>query len=202
MKLCVLALCFTLWYTASAQQSFTLPPLDTLYHSIDNYYHQLTKAQAEELQQQRKKRWLNYLPSPGYSPFTGGFSLSLNLAAPLAEIRLNEQAKQKLQSIERLNRLQVHQLKNEVFADYQNIERTIEEYHAKDSMVQLKQKAFALYTSQYNRNELTPSEYLNRQQDHEAFKLQRTAEANNIHRSILQLLIKAKAAIAANDDGF
>jgi hypothetical protein len=199
LALCV---CTLLLQKAFVQSAFPLPPIDTLHNSVDQYYASLTIAQAEELKEQRKNRWMNYVPNPGYSPFAGGFTLSLNLAAPLTEIKLKQQARQKVQSIERMNQLQARQLKNEITGDYRAIQHAIAEYHSKDSLCQLKQKAFNLFSSQYQRNELTPSEFLSRQQEYEVFKTSRISEANAIHRSILGLLIKAKAAIAANDDGF
>ena len=178
-----------------------LPPLDSLYRCVDQYFAELTIAQTEELKEQRKGRWLDYLPSPGYSPFQGGFTLSMNLAAPLGEIKMARQQKLKLQSIRSLNAMDCAALKSAVTADYKSLQDAVQEYAAKDTVQRLKQTAYNLYRSQYDRNEMTPSEFLGKQQEWEMFKIQRLSECNALRRSLVQLLLKAKAAIASNDDG-
>ena len=157
---------------ATAQSSFQLPNIDSLYNSIDTFYNRLTHAQQIELKQSDKYKWFNYLPSPGYSPFTGGLSLSVNLAAPLQAINQKHVAKQKAESIGRINMITAYELKNVIRYDYNNILINIEEYKAKDSLQILKLQAFRLYASQYQRNEITPSDFLGKQQDFENFKIQ------------------------------
>ncbi len=84
--------------------------------------------------------------------------------------------------------------------DYKAIENAINEFNAKDTLEFLKHKAFNLFSAQYLRNEMAPSDFLAKQQDIESFKIARLSEANNIKKSILHLLIKSKANIIG--DGF
>lgn len=184
--------------SAKSQSGFLLPDLDSLRISIDLYYSELSASQIEEHQQSAKGRWMNYLPSPGYSPFQGGFTLSLNITAPLQEIKLNKQTAAKIRSIQRLNDMQAQILKNEITADYTTLEMMIEEYNSKEGIEKLKRQAFDLVQKQYQRNELTPSDYLAKETEYQTFVATRLAERNNIYRAINNLLLKARKPVHAN----
>lgn len=183
-------------------QTFDLPNLDSLFDSIDSFYTNLSDAETHEFKQESKGRWLNYLPSPGYSPFTGGFTFSLNLSAPVQEAKAKKLSAFKIASIKKINLIQASSLKNEVFADYEACRLSILEYHSKDSSVQLRHKAFNLYRRQYERNELTPSAFIANQVEMETLTVQRIAEANNIYKSILSLIIKCKKPMQTNAPAF
>lgn len=176
---------------AAQAQPFHLPPLDSLQASVQAQWEATTKAQLEEWQQSRKYRWINYLPNPGFNPFTGGFNIQFNLAAPLAEFKTAEANRQKILSIKRMNELEAEKIKNTVQARYASVKNAIAEYEAQDSLVYFKEIAFDLYSKQYQRNEMTPSEYLARQQERQQFQLARLREAHSIHESIRQLLLLA-----------
>lgn len=175
-----------------AQQQCLLPSLDSLLAQIDTFYNRQTAAQFAELADRTKYRWLAYLPNPGYSPFTGGFTLSFNLMAPLGEINQRHLAKMKRLSILRMKSLESDQLKAAIIADHQALQFAIAEYHSKDSLVALKALAFNLYTAQYNRHEITPSEFLSRQMEMENQRAARLSEANRICLMASQLRLKAK----------
>lgn len=208
---CFTALSFKKWlltfiylfsYFNLTAQSFDLPNLDSLYTSIDDYFENLTDADTEAFRETNKGRLLNYLPSPGYSPFTGGFTLSVNLSAPLQELRLKRLSKQRIQAINKQYQLQAETLKNEVFADIKSLELSINDYHSRDTLVHLKDKAFKLAENQYKRHFSTPTEFLARQYEVESIHVQRINEANLIHKQILLLLIKAKKPMHSNAPAF
>ena len=137
---------FLFFFANASSQTLTLPPLDSLYASIDDYYDDLSDSQIEEFKSSTKGHWLQYLPSPGYSPFTGGFSFSLNLSAPIQEAKLRRAAKNKIASIIRLNKLEAQSLKNEVYTDFKALENSINEFHLADTLENLKIEAFKIYT--------------------------------------------------------
>jgi hypothetical protein len=174
-------------------QSLCAPPvLDSLLMQVDTFYTRQSAAQFAELADKTKYRWLAYLPNPGYSPFTGGFTLSFNLMAPLAEINARHLAKMKRESIQRMNALEAAQLKVAIIADHEALQFAIAEYHSKDSLIALKAKAFALYTAQYDRHEITPSEFLSKQMEMENQRAARISEANRLCQMASQLRLKAK----------
>ena len=191
-------LVFLFFFGSVSAQTFSIPSIDSLYSSVDNYFEDLTKSQIEEFKTSSKHRWLNYLPSPGYSPFTGGFSFSLNISGPLQEIKIKNLSRQKILSIQRLNQIQCNALKNEVFTDFKALEIAVFEFHSKDTLVYLKHEAFNLAKVQYSRNELTPTEFLARQYEIKSLTIQRIEEANNIYKSILLLLLKSKNPMHIN----
>ena len=183
-------------------QTFSLPEVDSLYETVDDYFEELTDAETKEYKQTTKGRWLNFLPSPGYSPFTGGFSFGLNLSAPIQEAKQRKLSILKIQSIKKINLLQASALKTEIFMAYETIKIAISDYHNKDSSVHLKEKAFQLYSSQYARNEITPSDFLGKQYEIQNIHTQRLFEANEIYKSILLLLIKSKKPVHMNAPAF
>ena len=195
LKNLIILLCF---FNSAYAQNFYVPQIDSLYSYIEQYYKDLTASQIEEFKSVNKYRILNYIPSPGYSPFTGGFSLSFNLSGPIQEIKFKNISKHKTTSIEKINKIQCISLKNNVFVDFKALELSISEFHAKDTLVYLKQEAFNLAKTQYSRNELTPTEYLARQYEIESLKVQRMQEANSIDKALLQLLLKAKIPVHSN----
>ena len=184
-------------FTVGAQ-SLTLPEIDSLDCSIDTYYDDLTESEVQEFKSSNKKRWLNYLPSPGYSPFSGGFTFSINLAAPLQEAKFSNISKNKIASIKRINMLGAKLLKNEVYCDYKAVEISITEFKLKDSLEYLKLKAFKIFKTQYERNEITPSDFLAKQYEIQSIQTARIIERNNIYKSILLLLLKSKQRVQTN----
>jgi hypothetical protein len=186
---------FLLFVSGLSAQTFSLPSYDSLCSEIDSYYDELAEAETKEFQQSNKLRWMNYVPSPGYSPFTGGFSFSLNISGPLQEIKLRRQSALKVQSIKKLFQLQATALKNEVFADYEALKNSIIEYHSRDSLEYFTQEAFNLFCAQYDRHEMTPSDFISKKIAMENFIAQRIAEANKIYQSIFAILIKCKKPV-------
>lgn len=171
-------------------------------NSVDKYYNNLCTAQIAEFKESQKNRWLSYIPSPGYSPFTGGFTLSLNLSGPIQELNSRQLRKQKIEAIQSTNKLEAETLKNEVFADLKTLEISINDYHSRDTLVHLKEKAFKLAENQYKRHFSTPTEFLARQYEVESIHVQRINEANLIYKQILLLLIKAKKPVHSNAPAF
>lgn len=183
-------------------QTFDLPDIDSLYDCVEDYYDNLTEAETNEFKQSTKGHWLNYLPSPGYSPFTGGFTFSLNLSAPIQEARLRQASKNKIASIIRLNKLAAQSLKNEVFTDFEALENSINEFNLGDTLVFLKIKAFNLFKTQYERNEITPSDYLAKEYEIQQIQTARIIQRNNIYKSLLLLLLKSKKPMQTNAPAF
>lgn len=181
--------------TGLCAQGFEFPAYDSICICIDSYYEKLTRSQIEEFQYSTEKRWLNYIPSPGYSPFTGGFTISLNLSAPIQEMKLRHQTKMKIQSIRKTNELQSNLLKNQAKADIKALQNSIFEFEVMDSLEFLKHKAFTLVSTQYQRNEITPSEFLAKQMDYLNFKVSRLTQINAIKQKIFDLIIKYKCPV-------
>lgn len=179
--------------------SFNLPTLESLFKSIDIYFTNNSNIQIDEVRLTTKYKWLSYLPSPGYSPFTGGFTVSMNLLGPLNEVRTNYTTKAKIKAIQQRAAADADDLKNSVLTDFYKIEMVIEEFEHSKSLDSLRAKVFDLALKKYNDSQITPSEFLSYCQQYEAQKLERLKEANKINEAINNLIYKAKMPVARNN---
>ncbi|MGN6802379.1 MAG: hypothetical protein ACTHJN_10760 [Ginsengibacter sp.] len=186
---------FLLFCNSLSAQSISLPSYDSLCSCIDSYYDDLTDAQSNEFKLAQKSRWLNYLPSPGYSPFTGGFTFTLNLSAPLQEAKARKQAALKIHSIKKQFSLEAWQLKQQAKADIKALQNLLFENHSADSLEFLKDEAFNLVKHQYARNEMTPSDFIARKIEYLTYKISRVTEINAIKQKIFELLLKYKCSV-------
>lgn len=187
---------------SQAQDVFNLLPLRALYASVDSFYVVQTGIRVTEIKQTRRYRWLAYLPSPGYSPFLGGFNFTINLAAPLQEIRLNHTIKQKVKFEELSSAAAAVELKNELTADYYALENQIVAHTEKTRLDSLESLAIQLVERKYQKNELTPTQYISEMKGHELFLVARRREKDQIKEAINALLLKAKMDVATNNAHF
>lgn len=200
MKKIKLTVFLSLLIFESFSQTFDLPDLQDLLKSVDEYYNELSVSQQKENEETTKLHWLSYIPTPSYSPFQGGFGISINLTAPLQELNRKNNKKLKNEAIVRLNHLQAKDVKNQISFQYQSIEISIDEFISKNLIDSLKIKSYNLTQKQYIKNDLTPTEFLSAQQTFELYNIQRLSEKNVIKKSIIQLLINAKKAAVETSD--
>lgn len=184
-------------FSKAHAQRFDLPSMDFLKSCVDSFYKQKTKAEVLEFQDAGRGRWLNYIPSPGYSPFTGGFTFSLNLAAPLQEAKARRISKAQVRALHLQNAAQSAADKQVIATEYRALEMAINAFQAGNLIDSLQAQLFQLSKSQYSRQELTPTEYMNRQQSYQAYKISRLNQDNAVRRGVLDLLTKAHAPVWA-----
>jgi hypothetical protein len=194
----ILAICLTA--SVCYSQRFSIPEPEEIEQSVDHYYSNNAEIQINELSQTRKFRWLSYLPSPGYSPFAGGFTLNMNLTAPLQEIRLNYSTKTRSEAIRQQSILQATDLKNSLTADRLTILNRIGEYDSRKSLDSLNRLAADLSARKYASNEITPTEFISASKALNEYMNSRQKEANAIHEAIHALRYKAKMPVAANNE--
>lgn len=173
-------------------QPVQVPSMDFLKSSIDSFHHQQAEAEILEFRESTRGRWLNYLPSPGYSVITG-FSLNFNLSAPVQEARARKLERGRIAAIRRQHLLESERLDQEVAADHEALESAVNAFQAGFTIDSLQAQLFQLSMLQYKRQELTPTEILNRQQSYEVFKISRLNQLNALRRQRLDLLTKAHA---------
>lgn len=181
------------------QNAQALPPLAVMLAAVDTFYAAQTTIQTAEVAQSKKYRWLAYMPNPGYSPFVGGFNVSFNLTGPLQEVRLNHTARQKVKYLDLANAAAARDLKNEVTADYYAVENLIETHTKKTRLDSLESLATQLVERKYQKNELTPTQYIAEMKAHELFLVTRYQDQSKIKDAIHTLLLKAKMDVAANN---
>ena len=91
--------------------------------------------------------------------------------------------------------LDAMQLKQQAKSDIKALQNSIFETQSKDSLEYLKDKAFTLAQSQYQRNEITPTEFIARQIEYLSYKISRITEVNAIKQKIFELLLKCKCPV-------
>ena len=197
-RICFLGLCL-FSQMVLAQEVFNIPSRETVSQSVDNYFSGVAEMQINEIRQTKKFRWFSYLPSPGYSPFAGGFNLSLNLAGPLQEIRLSHAQKTKIEGILVVNLVQASDLKNSLAVDLARLENLVSDFRSRSSIDSLNALTYALAVKKYNKNELPPSEFITASKTYEEYKLSRRKEENAIREAINNLLYKAKMDVPASN---
>jgi hypothetical protein len=180
------------WRCAPGQ--FNIISIEQLKNNVDNFYNEKTKAEIEVFKTEVKRTYRDYIPSPSYSPFTGGFAFSLNLQPFIQEKKIRKQEEQKIKSIEQINKLEAKNLKSEIGINYQSIIISIEDYESKKLLYDLKEKTFKIFEKQYTRNDITPTTFLNHQYEFENLKIIRKTEESLIRKEILALYVKSKAA--------
>jgi hypothetical protein len=180
------------WHYAPGQ--LQVKQLDSLKANIDTFYQEKTNAEIEVFKTEIKRSYFDYLPSPSYSPFTGGFGLSLNLQPFIQARKVKKETDQRIKSIIALNMLETKSLKSEIELIYEGIKISIEDFNAKKILYDFKEKTFHIFEKQYSRNEITPTSFLSYQYEIEALKIQRRNEESLIRKDILNLYIKSKAA--------
>lgn len=182
-----------------AQPQPTVPDIQQLFSAIENFHQTQTEIQISEVRQTKKFRWLSYLPNPGYSPFAGGFTVSLNLASPLQEIRLTHAQKTQIEAIRRNNKLLAEDLKNNITVDYNHIQNLISDFHRRKNLDSLNALTYDLAVKKYKSKEITPSEFIAASKAQEEFRLSRQKEEHAIHEAITSLIYKAKMDVPASN---
>lgn len=191
-----------LWLAASScsAQNFPIPDQEDLEKAVDRHFSSQLQTQLTELSQTKRFRWLSYLPSPGYSPFAGGFTLNMNLAAPLQEIRLNHAAKTRSEAIRQQSAMLAADLKKSLQADRLAILNRIAEFEARKLLDSLNRLAADLSARKYASNEITPTEFITATKAFNEYLNSRQQQANAIYEAIHSLLYKAKMPVAASNE--
>lgn len=174
-------------------QAFELPDMAFLKSSIDSFFSRKAEAEILEFKETTKGRWLNYIPIPGYSPFAGKWTFSFNIAAPVQEARARNQNKSRVAALRRSNLLQAEATEQECLRDLEALKMAVKAFDAGSTVDSLQEQLFQIAMQQYKRQEMTPTEMLNRKQSHEAHKLARLTQAQQIRNGIFAILTKSHA---------
>jgi hypothetical protein len=188
----VLCTIFSLCLVATAQQIKVIPSLMVFHSAIDDFYMKKNIADKNIVQESKRYRYLSFLPSPSYSPFTGGFSLNSNLSAILTEIRKRHFDKQNIKAIEARNDSARRSLINEVSSLYFGVQAMMQanmDQSKTDSLVLVQ---YQLFESKYANNQIQPTEFLSLQKSYQDYQQNRTAQRTAIHLAVINLFLKSK----------
>lgn len=177
---------------AKAQDSLmVIPPLETLYTSIDSFYNQQLAAELKAFESNPKDYWMNFVPSVGIGYTPAGAprpTLSYSLASLFNYRTQKRQVRSVRESIILKNRIDQQKTKLEAASILEQIKMKQEDLIFSLQIHEINVLLFEFYEKQNENNEIKPVDYLLKKKDflqkEEAIRIQRRA----IHLLIIELL--------------
>lgn len=162
-NLLIISLLLTIFSTNLPGQSDTLPPLNMLYESIQNYYQQQAAAQLLEYQESTKGEWLKYIPNVGVTYTVAGdprpsvaFSTSV-----IYQARKDKQLRQaKIKSIESATLLLIQQEQRKLLQLVANYEQELRSLALATEIMDIERQIFEIQATKFENLELTPLQFL------------------------------------------
>ena len=160
-----------------------LPHKDSILVCLKKFYDEKTNAESYEYNYRQKYKWLKFLPTVGLnllplSPLVGISSNQL-----VNQVNINAQRKAKLLTIARTNSLGFQQDSISLNYDVANLWVKVAYYHFQLTNLELHKSKFSIVEKSYKNNEVTPSEFLDRQIQFNSFLAQIKITEMEIHTS-------------------
>jgi hypothetical protein len=143
----------------SAQDSGELVSDEAVQIAINEKYDSLAKRELFDEDRVKRYRFLNFLPSPGYSLLQGP-TVSYNLGSIFRFFETRERHR-----VEKERIVNDYQEKaEEEFGDYvlmrEQVEELRDELEVQKQILELERKLFAIAEAKYENHEVTPTEYI------------------------------------------
>lgn len=160
-----------------------LPHKDSIIVCLKKFYDEKAKAESYEYNYRQKYKWLKFLPTIGLnllplSPLVGISSNQL-----VNQVNINAQRKAKLLTIARTNSLAFQQDSISLNYDLANLWVKVAYYHFQLENLELYKNKFTIVVKSYKNNEITPTEFLDKQIQFNAFLAQTKITEMEIHTS-------------------
>ena len=155
----LLLLCFT----TTTIHSQTLPPLETLYTSIDSFYAAETHAHLLEFQEDKKGEWLKYLPNVGLTYTVAGAprpSVGLNSGILYQAKRDKQRNAARRRSIQEKGALQAARARGAVAKLYATYLLRLEALKSHRELLAIDEQLFRMEVGRYERGEISPGDFL------------------------------------------
>ena len=169
-----------------------LPSYDSLQSGLNNYYKQKTEAELSEFQFEKKWNWLRYIPSIGYNFVSNTYMVGYNTNEIANAINSKQAIAAKIISIQKNNELLLKEDLKVVAAELESLKHEIALFEANAPLISMQSQLFDLYTQQYNKGEMTPSDYISKKITFESLNVSRLSVQFKVSERITQLFIKAK----------
>ncbi|MEM9885219.1 MAG: TolC family protein [Bacteroidota bacterium] len=149
----------------------SLPPIDSLYLSVERYYQRELLAELAEYQESKKGEWLKYLPSVGVNYAlvqTNGGALNTRprptlsySSVKLYQARRERNLKEaKMRSIRAKNALVLSQEKQNLLELYKNYYLNARKLKTKSELLLIERQLFEMKEMKYEKGMIFPDEYL------------------------------------------
>ncbi len=180
------------WTPLLLGQGLTLPTYDTLQAGLINYYKQKTEVELSEFQFEKKWNWLRYIPSIGYNFVSNTYMVGYNTNEIANAINSKQAIEAKKISIQKNNDLLLKSDLMVITAELQSLKHDIALFEANTPLISMQSQLFDLYTQQYNKGEITPSDYISKKINFESLNVSRLSVQFQISERITKLFLIAK----------
>lgn len=169
-----------------------LPTYDTLEVGLNSFYTQKNEAEISEFRFEKKWNWLRYIPSFGYNFVSNSYMIGYNTNDIANALNSKQTIAAKIISIKKHNDLLLKTDLKEIAVELTYIKHQIALYNANTPLVELESQLFDIYTQQYNKAEITPSDYISKKITFESLNISRLSIQYQISERIAALFLKAK----------
>ena len=155
---------------------------DVVRNAIAEKYDSLAASELYDEQRVKRYRFLNFLPSPGYSVLQGP-TVSYNLGSVFRFFETRERHR-----VEKERIINDYQEKaDEEFEDYvlmrEQVEELRDELEVQEQILELERKLFAITEAKYKNHEITPTQYIQEEIDFRRKELTYTKKRERLSRS-------------------
>ena len=144
-------------------QSDTLPPVEQLFASIQNYYQQVAHAELLEFQESTKGEWLKYIPNVGMTYTVAGQprpSVSFSTSVIYQAKKGKQLRAAKIRSIESSTVLLIQQEQRKLLQLIAQYEQELRSLAVATEIQEIETAIFEIQETKFRNRELTPLEYL------------------------------------------
>lgn len=149
----------------------SLPPLDDLYQSIDQYYQVQTAADLLEFADDQRGSWIKYLPSVGVNyalvqTDAGNLAtrprptVTYNTSKLQSAHRDKQRREKKRRSIAARSQLLAARDRQKVYVFYRKYYLAFENIQIEYEIAEIERQLFEIKEAKYKRGEILPDEYL------------------------------------------
>ena len=128
--------------------------------SVKQYYDTLTAAQIQEYKASNKFLWLSLFPSLGYNFIQNTPVVSLDLSGIGSFCKAKEDKKYKIESIKKINDIDLSDIILEIRSSYSSINHLIEKFKIDKLIFEKKSELFQIYQKKYSNNEIKLEDFL------------------------------------------
>ena len=165
-----------------------LPHKDSIIVCLKNFYEEKTNAESYEYNYRQKYKWLKFLPTIGLNLLPLSPLVGISSSQLVNQVNINAQRKAKLLTIARTNSLAFQQDSISLNYDIANLWVKVAYYHFQLENLELYKNKFSIVVKSYKNNEITPTDFLDRQIQFNSFLAQTKITEMEIHTGKNSLL--------------
>ncbi len=170
----------------------SVPEIDSLQTSITKYFQEKTLAELEQYNYKTRAQWLKFLPSPGWNFILNSPVISYNFSDVANAVNYKYIRKATVNAIIQANQVELNSTWYEIVLLRETLTSKINAYNATFDLLSLHTAKFEIVEKGYNKNEITPSDFLNAKLSLASFTNSLQKDFSALVQLRNELLIKSK----------